>query len=147
MSIGAQIGIGFLCSLLMTLTGFVVRALVAGTPDPAEWSSFSAEARNIYQFITLGGAVFGTYAGYILMRKYARFSAKGTRGLRVARYLVGILGLLLLYFGLDAAFAALAPDDSTLGYILRYLRYGAATFWATFLAPWVFLKTKLAAAE
>lgn len=147
MSLGTQIGLGFLCSLLMVVTGFIIRSLIAGTPDPAEWSGFSAEARNINGFITLGGAVFGTYTGYALMRKYASFSAKGTRGLRVARYLVGILGLLVLYFGLDLAFAALAPDDSILGYLLRYIRYGLATFWATFLAPWVFLKTKLANAE
>ena len=147
MSLAAQIGLGFLCSLLMAATGFAIRALVAGTPDPVEWSSYSTQARNIYQFITLAGAVFGTYAGYALMRKYARFSASGTRTKRVARYLVGIVGLLALYFGLDIAFSALAVDDSMLGYLLRYVRYGTATFWATFLAPWVFLKTKLADAE
>lgn len=147
MNLAAQIGLGFLCSLLMAVTGFVIRSLVAGTPDPVEWNSYSTQARNIYQFITLAGAVFGTYAGYALMRKYARFSAGGTRGLRVARYLVGIVGLLALYFGLDKVFSAIAPDDSMLGYLLRYLRYGTATFWATFLAPWVFLKTKLADAE
>lgn len=147
MTLSAQITLGFLCSLLMVITGFIIRLLVAGTPDPAEWSRYSTEARNIYQFITLGGAVFGTYAGYALMRKYARFSAKGPWVKRIIRYILGIVGLLVLYFGLDIAFAALAPDDSTLGYILRYIRYGTATFWATFLAPWVFLKTKLADAE
>lgn len=147
MSLTAQIGLGFLCSLLMVITGFIVRSLIAGTPDPAEWSSFSSEARNIYQFITLGGAVFGTYTGYALMRRYARFSAQGPWVKRIARYALGIVGLLVLYFGLDIAFAALAPDDTMLGYLLRYLRYGLATFWATFLAPWLFLKTKLADAE
>jgi membrane-associated phospholipid phosphatase len=146
-SLSVQIGLGFLCSLLMAVTGFIIRSIISGTPDPAEWSSFSTEARNINGFITLGGAVFGTYTGYALMRKYASFSAKGTRGLRVARYVVGIIGLLVLYFGLDAAFSAIAADESTLGYILRYIRYGLATFWATFLAPWIFLKTRLAQPE
>lgn len=146
-SLSVQIGLGFLCSLLMAVTGFIIRSIIAGTPDPAEWSSFSTEARNINGFITLAGAVFGTYTGYALMRKYASFSAKGTRGLRVARYVVGIIGLLVLYFGLDAAFSAIAADESTLGYILRYIRYGLATFWATFLAPWIFLKTRLAQPE
>lgn len=147
MTLSAQIGLGFLCSLLMVVTGFIIRALIANTPDPVEWSSYAAEARNIYQFITLGGAVFGTYAGYVLMRRYARFSAQGPWVKRITRYLLGIIGLLVLYFGLDLAFAALAPDASTLGYILRYIRYGLATFWATFLAPWVFIKTKLAETE
>ena len=146
-ALAVQIELGFLCSISMVLVGFIIRSIIAGTPDPAEWSSFSTEARNINGFITLGGAVFGTYTGYALMRKYASFSAKGARGLRVARYVVGIIGLLLLYFGLDAAFSAIAADVSTLGYILRYVRYGLATFWATFLAPWIFLKTRLAQPE
>lgn len=147
MTITSQIALGFLCSLLMVSAGFIIRLLVSGTPDPAEWSSYSAEARNIYQFITLGGAVFGTYAGYALMRRHARFSAQGPWVKRILRYVIGIVGLLAFYYGLDIAFAALAPDDTTLGYILRYIRYGTATFWATFLAPWLFLKTKLADAE
>lgn len=147
MSLGAQIGLGFACSLLVAATGFVIRLLVAGTPDPVEWSSFSAEARTVNQFVTLAGAVFGTYSGYALMRKYALFNAQGEAWKRGVRYLVGIIGLLLLYFGLDIAFAALAADESTLGYVLRYVRYGFATLWATFLAPWVFLKTRLAEAE
>jgi len=146
-ALAVQIELGFLCSISMVLVGFIIRSIIAGTPDPAEWSSFSTEARNINGFITLAGAVFGTYTGYALMRKYASFSAKGTRGLRVARYVVGIIGLLVLYFGLDAAFSAIAADESTLGYILRYIRYGLATFWATFLAPWIFLKTRLAQPE
>ncbi len=145
--LGAQIGLGFLVSILLALTGFVIRALIAGAPDPAEWSRFSTEARSINGFITLAGAAFGAWAGYALMRQYARFSAQGGWGKRIARYVLGIAGLLLLYFGLDIAFAALAPDASVLGYILRYIRYGLATLWATFLAPWVFLKIKLAEPE
>lgn len=147
MTTAVQIGLGFLCSLLMVVTGFIIRAIIAGTPDPAEWSSYAAEARNIYQFITLGGAAFGTYTGYALMRRHARFSAQGRWDKRIARYVLGIVGLLVLYFGLDIAFAALASDESTIGYLLRYIRYGLATFWTTFLAPWVFLKIKLANAE
>lgn len=146
-SLGAQIGLGFICSLSIAATGFIIRLLVAGTPDPAEWSSFSAEARTVNQFVTLAGAVFGTYTGYALMRLYARFDAMGVAWKRSVRYLVGIAGLLALYFGLDIAFAALAVDESALGYVLRYVRYGIATLWATFLAPWVFLKTGLAERE
>lgn len=146
-SLSTQVMLGFVDSLGFVIIGFIIRFLVSGTPDPAEWSSFSANARSVNQFLTLGGAAFGTYTGYALMRKYARFSAQGTPEKRVARYLVGLLGLLLLYFGLDAVFAAITPDETALGYTLRYVRYGLATFWATFLAPWLFLKTRLAQPE
>ena len=145
--LSTQILLGFVDSLGFVLIGFIIRFIVSGTPDPAEWSQYSTEARNVNQFITLAGAAFGTYTGYALMRKYARFNAKGDWTKRGIRYLLGIVGLLVLYFGMDLVFSAITPDETTLSYILRYVRYSLATFWATFLAPWVFLKTKLAEAE
>ena len=146
-SLSVQIGLGFLDSLGFILIGYLVRFIVAGTPDPAEWSEYATEARSITSFFTLAGAVFGAYAGYALMRQSARFNPKGAMGKRAIRYIVGIVGVLLIYFGLDIAFAAIAPDESTLGYILRYIRYATVTFGVTFLAPWLFLKTKLAEPE
>jgi membrane-associated phospholipid phosphatase len=146
-SLSTQVMLGFVDSLGFVLIGFLIRFLIAGTPDPAEWSSFSTEARSVTHFITLGGAAFGTYTGYALMRQYARFNPKGEAWKRGLRYLVGIAGLLVLYFGLDIAFAAIAADESALGYALRYVRYSLATLWATFAAPWVFLKTRLAERE
>jgi membrane-associated phospholipid phosphatase len=142
-----QIGAGFAASIIIIFVGFMIRFLISGTPDPAEWSKFSTEARSVKQFLTLAGALFGTIAGYVLMRQHARFKATGTWSKRGLRYVVGIIGLLLIYFGLDILFGFIAMDESVLGYILRYIRFGAATFWATFLAPWVFIKTRLAEVE
>jgi len=146
-SLSTQILIGFLTAAGVVLLGFIVRFIVAGTPDPVEWSAYNAEARTATHFFTTGGAVFGAYAGYALMRQYARFDAKGPWGKRVTRYFLGVIGLLLLHYGLDTAFSAIAPDESTLGYILRFTRYSMDTLWATFLAPWIFIKTKLAKME
>lgn len=146
-SLSFQISIGFLDSLFIVLFGFIIRFILKGMPDPASYSSYTADARTITHFFTLAGAAFGTYLGYALMRRYARFNAKGTWGKRVIRYIVGIVGLLLIYFGLSQVFDLFAVDESTLGYVLRYIRYGLATFWATFLAPWVFLKSNLAEPE
>jgi hypothetical protein len=116
-------------------------------PDPASYSSYSADARTVTHFFTVAGTAFGTISGYALMRQYANFDAKGGWSKRVARYLVGIVGLLIIYYGLDIFFASITPDETTLGYFLRYLRYTLVTIWATFLAPWVFLKTRLAKPE
>jgi hypothetical protein len=41
-------------------------------------------------------------------------------------------------------FGMLAPDESGLGYLLRYIRYGTVSLWVTFGAPWVFIKARLA---
>jgi membrane-associated phospholipid phosphatase len=146
-SLPVQIGLGFIDSLLIVLIGFIIRFYLNGTPDPASYSSYSADARTITHFFTIAGTVFGTVLGYALMRQHARFNTKGTWGKRIIRYVVGIVGVLVIYYGLDIFFATLAADESTLGYALRYIRYAAVPFWVTFLAPWVFLKTKLAEPE
>ncbi|MBK9927404.1 MAG: phosphatase PAP2 family protein [Anaerolineales bacterium] len=146
-SLAVQIGLGFIDSVLIFLTGLFIRFLVSGTADPASWSSFTTYSRSITHFFTLAGAVFGAYAGYALMRRYARFDAKGSWESRGIRYLVGIISLLVVFYGLDKFFALIAPDETALGYTLRYIRYGFATFWMTFLAPWLFLKLKLAKPE
>jgi membrane-associated phospholipid phosphatase len=146
-SLPYQIGAGFIASIIIVFIGFMIRFLISGIADPAEWSEFSTEARSVNQFLTLAGALFGTVSGYALMRQYARFKTTGAWGKRLIRYAIGIVGLLLLYFGLDIVFGFIATDESFLGYVLRYVRYGTATFWATFLAPWVFIKARLADIE
>lgn len=146
-SLSTQIVLGFLIAMGVVLIGFIVRFIVAGTPDPADWGAYNAEARTVTHFFTIAGAIFGAWAGYALMRQYARFNPKGDWAKRIIRYLLGVAGLLVLFVGLDIAFAAIAPDESTLGYILRFIRYSSVMLWATFLAPWLFLKTKLAEAE
>ena len=146
-SLSFQIGLGLIDSLLIILIGLLIRLIISGTADPVSWSSFTTDSRSITHFFTLGGALFGTVTGYALMRQFARFESSGIWVKRVTRYGVGIIGLLLLYYGLDTLFAAFAPDETVLGYALRYIRYSIATLWATFLAPWLFIKLKLAELE
>ena len=78
------------------------------------------------------------------MKQSIPFDSGGSWSRRLGRYVVGITGLLLLYNGLDQLFAAITPDETLLGYILRYLRYAAVTFLVTFLAPWLFVRFGLA---
>jgi len=141
---GGLIGIGFLISILMPLVGWLVGLLIASSPDPAEWAQYSAQARGISHYFTLAGAFFGMVAGYTFMRQYAAFEAKGGWAKRIGRYLLGMVGVLVLYLGLDMLFGLVAADESALGLALRYIRYGTVTFWAMFGAPWVFLKLRLA---
>lgn len=139
-----QIGFGFLLSLLIIITGFIIGALIAPTPDPERWADFSREARTLTHYFTLAGALFGGASGYVLMKEYAHFETGGTWIQQVGRYILGVLLVFIILFGLDGLFGQLAADESTLGYVLRYTRYGATTFWVIFGAPWVFLKLRLA---
>jgi hypothetical protein len=139
-----QITIGFVISLVMVLFGKLIHRLVDPIPDPAAWAQFATEGHSPFPYLILGGILFGTVAGLVLMWRYARFQVKGSWLQRAGRYLLGIVGLILIYLSLDLLFSLIAEDLSLLGYILRYLRYAAIAFWATFCAPWVFLKLKLA---
>ena len=146
-TLSTQIAVGFVISIAIILIGFLIRLLISGISDPASWSNYASEARTISPFFTLSGALFGSVAGYAMMRQHARFQASGKLGTRVLRYLVGIIGVVLIYFGLDVVFGLLTTDETALGYALRYIRYAAATCWMTWAAPFVFLKIKLAEAE
>jgi len=146
-TLSMQIVIGFLISIVIILIGVLSRLLISGTSDPVSWSSYATQARSISHFFTLSGALFGAIAGYGLMRQYTRFQTSGKWSTRILRYVVGIIGVLVIYVGLDVAFGLIAADETALGYVLRYLRYATATFWMTCGAPFLFLRIKLAEAE
>ena len=143
-SLISQVQIGFILSLVIILLAVLARSVISETVDLESWSQFSVEARSIAHSFTLAAALFGAITGYALMRQQARFRPAVSSVKRGFSYALGIIILLLIYEGLDVAFAALAADETVLGYLLRYLRYSLATLWVTFGAPWVFLKTRLA---
>lgn len=140
----SQIGTGFGVSVLMIVIGVLILASIASSSDPAGWAGYSSESRSISHYFTMAGAFFGAVAGYVLMQRHAGFQAKGTSGQQAGRYVLGIAGVLVIYIGLDLLFALIAADETTIGYILRYLRYAIVALWVTFGAPWFFLRLKLA---
>lgn len=140
----AQIGTGFGISILMILLGLFIGALIASSPDPEEWARFASQARSPEQYFTLAGAFFGAIAGYVLMKGQARFRMDGSPFQLIGRYFWGIIGVLVIYLGLDLLFSLFAADETAAGYVLRYIRYAAVTLWAMFGAPWTFLRLKLA---
>jgi len=67
---------------------------------------------------------------------------KRTRTLRlnVIRYLIGIVGLLILWYGLGAIFPR---TFDMLAYTLRYIRYAILGGWVGLAAPLIFIKLKV----
>ena len=139
-----SIGIGFALSLVVILVGQLIQAWLSGIPDSAAWSDFAVQARTPFYSFTLAGALFGTISGYVLMKHHAPFQSNGKWLKRVGRYGLGIIGVLVIYFGLDVLFSLIVADATVLGFALRYLRYATVTFWVTFIAPWIFIKIGLA---
>ncbi|HVF24828.1 MAG TPA: phosphatase PAP2 family protein [Anaerolineales bacterium] len=146
-TLSAQIAIGFVVSGAVIVLGILIRSIISETVDPAAWSSYSIDARSISHSFTLAGALFGSITGYALMRSQANFRPAEDWGKRLSSYVLGVIGLLLFYFGLDMAFSLIAADETIVGYALRYVRYALTTFWVTFGAPWIFLQLRLAQSD
>jgi hypothetical protein len=62
-------------------------------------------------------------------------------GKRSIRYVIGLVGVLILYMGLGAVFPR---GDGFIFYLLRYIRYLLIGFWVAGGAPWIFVRFKLA---
>jgi hypothetical protein len=93
---------------------------------------------------TSAGSIFGVGVGLAMANRWARFNAGGPLGKRAARFVVGLIGVLIFWAGLREIFPR---EPEVVSLIFRFVRYGLATWWAIFLAPWLFLKFNLAEAR
>jgi hypothetical protein len=144
LSLNRQILFAFLAALGIVFAGFYVQATVSPFPDPASWATFSNEARNLANYFTLAGAFFGAATGYALIGQSEPTLLQGSHAKKLFGYLLGMIILLAIWQGLDILFASLAEDESSVGYILRLIRYAATTLWATWLAPLFFARLGMA---
>jgi len=135
--------------LLIGVTSLFVLAALLITPPfnppalPSAWLETAGLEINPYSYddiLTAAGAFFGLGLGIILLSERGTFNAKGPIWQLVLRYLVGIIGVLLLYAGLGKVF----PDDLNLiSYLLRFVRYSLIGLWISFGAPVMFSWLKL----
>jgi hypothetical protein len=113
-------------------------AAAAAPPQPGERA---IDPRNPEGPVTSAGLIFGLGAALALASRHARFNAGDAWAKRAARFVVGVIGILILWLGLALVF----PDEPFwLAMIFRYARYALTIFWALYLAPWAFLKISLA---
>jgi hypothetical protein len=68
------------------------------------------------------------------------FQAEGPIWKRALRYIVGLIGVVILWMVLGAVFPR---QEELISYSLRYLRYALVGFWVTGGAPWLFLRFSL----
>jgi len=144
-----QILIVFGSSLGLILIGALVRLGLRGWQIPQSWIELSSRAPgaesihplSLSGLVTPAGALFGLACGAIMLNEIGWLDAKGSGWLRLGRYLLGLVGVIAFWKGLDVIF----PDgDTIIPLILRFIRYTAIGLWVTYLAPLLFFKLKLA---
>jgi membrane-associated phospholipid phosphatase len=143
MSLPILAGVLFLISIAMIVFGNVAAA--ERGPVPAAWIRAAAQAGVGYtidplstkNLVSSAAAFFGLSVGGILLFRSSGFNARGPFSARLLRYILGLAGVVVIYYGLRVAFPS--------GFVtLRYLRYSAVGFWVSFLAPKLFIRLRLA---
>ena len=148
-SLGRQIGLAFGFSMLLLLGSVIPYLALQSWELPAAWMANATAAGvdepphpiTLNGILTMSGTLFGLFAGLAWMNTQGGFSAQGTVNQRALRYVVGVLGVGVLWFGLGAVFPR---GDELLPYILRFARYSLVGLWVSAGAPWLFIKLRLA---
>jgi membrane-associated phospholipid phosphatase len=148
--IGIQLLIIFLFSLFLILIVIIAQLSLQGWSLPMEWVNNAHLAfpndpainpLSYHNFLSSTGAFFGLAAGWIWILKLGGFTTNDVWWKLVLRYVLGIIGILILYLGLASLFT---DSETVISYILRYIRYAIIGFWISGFAPWLFVKFKLA---
>lgn len=84
---------------------------------------------------TAAGTMIGVLTGLVLSVHFGGLRSPSTVQQRVERFIVGMAVLLAVFFGLGAAFAALAPSN-----LLVLIRYLSAGWWVVLGAPLLFAR-------
>jgi membrane-associated phospholipid phosphatase len=150
-TLAQKIGLAFAASMLLLSISMAGLAL-ASSSDPSQWEINAERALSLAPgqvavhphgttgMVGVAGTFFGLVVGAILIFRRGGFDARGTWWKRVLRFVLGGIGLLILWLGLRTV---LPQDAAPLSQAPRYLRYTVTSFWVAYGAPWVFIKLGL----
>ncbi|HEY3474223.1 MAG TPA: phosphatase PAP2 family protein [Anaerolineales bacterium] len=142
-----QVGLAFGVSLLMIAIGMWSILPMNAYVFPEGWTANALRVGpvpdpvSIEGVFTSAGSFFGLASGAAWIASRGGYQADGPLEKRALRYGVGLIGIMILWFGLGQVF----PDgEEVLPLLLRYLRYSLVGLWVTGGAPWLFFHFKLA---
>ncbi len=149
-SFTGQIIAVFIASLTLILLGAAASLSMTHWTLPQAWIA-NANAAFPYEpliepaalsgLVSNAGAFFGLALGALWLARRGSMETRGSAVQYLARYLIGIAGVFLLWYGLGLIFPR---GEALFPYILRYLRYGLVGVWITALAPMIFIRFGLA---
>ena len=147
MSLGQQILASFLSSLMLILFSLIpfLWLKITNWQPPQAWTEYAKDAVSLSVAFTTAGTLFGLLAGLAWFNRQGGFDVTGALWKLILRYVLGLVGVLVLYLGVKVLFGLIVPDvESVLLYVFRYIRYVLVGAWISAGAPWIFIKLKLA---
>lgn len=146
-TLSQQVLMAFGVSLLMIIVSVLVRLPLNAYVFPAAWIDNALRAGpvpdpvSIEGIFTSAGSLFGLAAGAAWIASRGGYQTAGSLEKRALRYVIGLVGIIILWFGLGEVFPR---GETAIPLLLRYLRYSLVGVWITGLAPWLFFHFKLA---
>jgi membrane-associated phospholipid phosphatase len=137
----------FVASLILIGLGWASVFSLADYTFPAEWRDNALRAGpipdpvSVEGFVTSAGTLFGLTVGVAWLATRGGYQASGPVEKRAIRYVIGLIGVLLFWRGLDVIFPA---GEDFIGFFFRYVRYGLVGLWISAGAPFLFFHFKLA---
>jgi len=147
---GQQIVMAFLFSLALVLLSVALLLLLRGWQVPREWVANAVAATrasdaiapfSLDSVLKTAGALFGLAGGAAWLSTYGGFDAAGPSWKKLVRYVLGLVGVLVIWRGLGALFPR---GDIPLAYAARYLLYALLGAWIAAGAPALFIRLRLA---
>jgi hypothetical protein len=137
----------FVIALPLIIALFYAAGLVLiGAAADVEWAEAAqiAERVSLEEAFSAIGVLLGLGIGFILEASRVHFIVDGTPARRALRYVVGMLGVLVIWRGI----ALILPQDPLwLALPLRLIRYWLAGMWVAYYAPLLFVRIGLAQAS
>ncbi len=149
--LGVQLLLGMAIPAILLLSRGILEYPFAAYVLPADWMANAARAGDplpaplsMEGALTASGAMLGLALGLIWTERRGGFRPSGPLWKRAVCYLIGLLGVLILYVGLKA----LSPSSETLlDAIWRFVRYAVLGLWIAGGAPYVFARLNLLQAQ
>ena len=145
-----QIGTMFAIALGFVLVAWLIRSIVGDFQIPDQWVTAALDAAPegestdpwaMSGIITNAASFFGLVTGYILLKQRGGYNPKGTALEFILRFIVGIIGVVILWMGLGEIFP---HGETILPLILRFIRYALVSLWVSYIAPLLFIRLKIA---
>ncbi len=150
MNFGGKCLFAVAAAAVILLAGYGVRWSLGSFSIPQEWASNAAlqwpddpiNPLDMGGFVMISALAFGLILGLALLSlTRTKMLVEGSPLQLAGRYLIGMVGLFALYYGLRLIFPA---EPEALAQVFRFVRYAIVGLWAVFIAPWLFIRLKLA---
>lgn len=150
-TLSTQVLVAFLVSIVFVTVGALSVGRIDGYIFPEAWRANALRAStelpapvSIEDSLTSAGLIFGLAAGLAWIQSRGGYQVPGPLVNRAVCFIIGVVGVLVLWRGLSLVF----PNQADLlSYVLRYVRYTLVGFWVSGGAPWLFFRIKLVNAK